>query len=198
MDKKKVSAWALFDFANSVYPAVMTTAVFPFFYVGVVVGNEGGRGDFWWGSAVSLSALIVAASAPLLGAIADRGGARKKFMLSYVGVCLVGVAMMSTLEAGMVVQGFLLFVIANVGFESTLVFYNAYLPDIAPLEKRGWVSGLGFGIGVNETSNGSGVAGPVAISRSLGRCCEKIIRSIGVRFRCICRGGMRQRDASHG
>ena len=147
MDKRKVGAWALFDFANSVYPAVMTTAVFPLFYVGVVVGNEGGEGDFWWGSAVSLSALIVAASAPLLGAIADRGGARKKFMLSYVGVCLLGVTMMSTLEAGMVVPGFILFVVANVGFESALVFYNAYLPDIAPLEKRGWVSGLGFGVG---------------------------------------------------
>ena len=103
MDKKQVSAWALFDFANSVYPAVMTTAVFPLFYVGVVVGNDAGQGDWWYGRAISLSALIVATSAPLLGAIADRGGARKKLMLLYVGLCLVGVAMMSSLEAGMVV-----------------------------------------------------------------------------------------------
>ena len=147
MDKKQVSAWALFDFANSVYPAVITTAVFSFFYADVVVGNDAGQGDWWWGRAVSVSALIVAASAPLLGAIADRGGGRKKFMLFYVGLCLVGVAMMSTLEAGMVVQGFIIFVVANVGFESALVFYNAYLPDIAPPEKQGWVSGLGFGVG---------------------------------------------------
>ena len=147
MDKKQVSAWALFDFANSVYPAVMTTAVFPLFYVGVVVGNDAGQGDWWYGRAISLSALIVATSAPLLGAIADRGGARKKLMLLYVGLCLVGVAMMSSLEAGMVVQGFILFVVANVGFESSLIFYNAYLPDIAPPEKQGWVSGLGFGVG---------------------------------------------------
>ena len=115
MDKKQVSAWALFDFANSVYPAVMTTAVFPLFFVGVVVGNDAGQGDWWYGRAISLSALIVATSAPLLGAIADRGGARKKLMLLYVGLCLVGVAMMSSLEAGMVVQGFVLFVVANVG-----------------------------------------------------------------------------------
>ena len=52
MDKKKVGAWALFDFANSVYPAVMTTAVFPLFYVGVVVGNDSGQGEWWWGRAV--------------------------------------------------------------------------------------------------------------------------------------------------
>lgn len=147
MDKKQVGAWALFDFANSVYPAVMTTAVFPLFYVGVIVGDEGGQGEWWWGRAVALSALIVAMSAPLLGAIADRGGARKKFMLFYTATCLVGVAMMSTLEAGMALRGFILFVVANVGFESALVFYNAYLPEIAPPEKQGQVSGLGFGVG---------------------------------------------------
>ena len=147
MNKQHIRAWALFDFANSVYPAVMTTAVFPVFYVTFVVGEEGGVGDLWWGRAVSVSALVVAACSPLLGAIADRGGARKRFMLFYTSVCLVGVAMMSTLGEGMVVQGFVLFLLANIGFESALVFYNAYLPDIAPPEKRGWVSGLGFGVG---------------------------------------------------
>ena len=147
MDKKKVGAWALFDFANSVYPAVITTAVFPIFYVGVVVGDEGGLGDLWWGRAVSYSALIVALSAPLLGAIADRAGVRKRFMMLYTLLCIVSVAMMSTLGPGMIWRGFLLFVVANVGFESAVVFYNAYLPDIAPPEQQGRVSGLGFGVG---------------------------------------------------
>ena len=164
MDKKKVGAWALFDFANSVYPAVMTTAVFPLFYAGVVVGSEGGRGDWWYLRAVSLSALIVATSAPLLGAIADRGGGRKKFMLFYVGLCLIGVAMMSTLEEGMVVRGFVLFVVANIGFESALVFYNAYLPDIAPPEKQGWVSGLGFGVGYLGSAIGLVMVLPFAMA----------------------------------
>ena len=89
MDKKKVGAWALFDFANSVYPAVITTAVFPAFFVGYLVADEAGRGEFLWGAAVSLSALLVAGSAPLLGAIADRGGARKKFMMGYTTLCLL-------------------------------------------------------------------------------------------------------------
>jgi len=147
LDKKQVGAWALFDFANSVYPAVMTTAVFPLFYAGYVVGNEGGLGTLWWGRAVGVSALIVAVTAPLLGAVADRGGARKKFMLLYTLICTGGVASMAVLEPGMVVVGFLLFVIANVGFESAVVFYNAYLPDLVPAEKQGQVSGLGFGVG---------------------------------------------------
>ena len=146
-DKRTVRSWVLYDFANSIYPAVITTAVYPLFYVGVVVADEGGRGEFWWGLAVSLSALLVAFSSPLLGAIADRSGVRKKFFAFYVAVCLIGVALMTTLQPGMVIAGFLFFVIANVGFESAVVFYNAYLPDIAPPEKLGEVSGKGFGWG---------------------------------------------------
>ena len=147
MNKKQVGAWALFDFANSVYPAVITTTVFSIYYVGTVVGNETGRGNWWWGLCVAVSALIVAVTSPLLGAIADRGGARKKFMLAYTAICLIGVLLMTALRPGMVVAGLVIFVIANVGFESALVFYNAYLPDIVPPEKQGWVSGLGFGVG---------------------------------------------------
>ena len=147
MDKKQIAAWATFDFANSSYSAVVTTAVFPVFYAGFVAGGEGGRGELWLSWADSLAALMVALSVPLLGAIADRGGGRKKFMLFYALLCMVAVAMMTTLEEGMIARGFVLFVIAQIGFESAVVFYNAYLPDIAPREKHGWISGLGFGVG---------------------------------------------------
>ena len=79
-DKRTVRAWILYDFANSIYPAVVTTAVFPIFYRGTVVGGEGGLGELWWGWAVAVSALAVAFTAPFLGAIADRSGARKRFL----------------------------------------------------------------------------------------------------------------------
>jgi UMF1 family MFS transporter len=147
MNRKQVGAWALFDFANSVYPAVITTVVFQYYFIHAVVGNDELQGDWYWGRAVSLSALIVALSSPLLGAIADRAGVRKKFLLLYVAICITGVALFTTIEPGMVLRGFVLFVIANVGFEGAMVFYNAYLPDIVPPEKQGWVSGLGFGVG---------------------------------------------------
>lgn len=145
--RRQVRSWVLFDFANSIYPAVMTTAVFPVFYVSTVVGGEGGEGELWWGWAVSLSALVVALSAPLLGAIADRSGLRKRFMAIYVACCLVGVALLATVGPGMVVAGFALFVVANIGFEGAVVFYNAYLSDITPPEERGSVSSYGFGWG---------------------------------------------------
>ncbi len=146
-DKRTVRSWVLYDFANSIFPAVVTTAVFPLFYVNVIVADDGGLGDLWLTRAVSLSALVVAITSPLLGAIADRSGVRKKFFACYVAVCLIGVALMTTLEPGMIVAGFLFFVIANVGFESAAVFYNAYLPDIVPPERLGEVSGRGFGWG---------------------------------------------------
>ena len=146
-DRRTVRSWVLYDFANSIFPAVVTTAVFPLFYVNVIVAADGGLGDRWLTWAVSLSALLVAITSPLLGAIADRSGVRKKFFAFYVAVCLTGVALMTTLEPGMIVAGFLFFVIANVGFESAAVFYNAYLPDIVPPERLGEVSGRGFGWG---------------------------------------------------
>jgi MFS transporter, UMF1 family len=147
MNRKHVAAWALYDFANSAYPAVVQTAVFSVFYVTAVVGNAGGRGDWWWGRAVSTSVLIVALTAPLLGAVADRAGVRKRLLFLFTAMCLVGVALFTTIEPGMAVWGFVLYVVANVGFEGALVFYNAYLPDLAPPGKQGLVSGLGFGVG---------------------------------------------------
>lgn len=162
MNRRQVGAWAMYDFANSVFPAVITAVVFVIYFTGTVVGNETGRGDAWWGAAVSVSALIVALSAPLLGAIADRAGVRKRFMAIYVAMCVSAVAMFTTLGPGTIVAGFVLFVIANVGFESSLVFYNAYLPDIVPAEKQGRVSGLGFGVGYAGSALGLLLALPFA------------------------------------
>lgn len=162
MNRRQVGAWALYDFANSVFPAVITAVVFVIYFTTTVVGNEAGEGDKWWGFAVSLSALIVALSAPLLGAIADRAGVRKKFMAFYVAMCVSAVAMFTTLGPGTIVAGVILFVIANVGFESSLVFYNAYLPDIVPAEKQGRVSGLGFGVGYVGSAIGLLLALPFA------------------------------------
>lgn len=141
----------MFDFANSSYSAVVTTAVFPVFYATYVAAGEAGAadgtGELWLSWADALAAFIVAVSVPLLGAIADRGGGRKKFMMFYTLLCVVGVTFMTTLEEGMALWGLAVFVVAQVGFESAVVFYNAYLPDIAPPDRQGWVSGLGFGVG---------------------------------------------------
>jgi UMF1 family MFS transporter len=147
MNRKQVAAWALFDFANSAYPAVIQAAIFGAYYAGTIVGNEDGLGDLWWGRAASLSVLFVAVSSPALGAVADRSGVRKKMLFLYTFMCVLFVSLFVTIEPGMVVWGFLLAMLANIGFEGAMVFYNAYLPDLATPERRGFVSGLGFGVG---------------------------------------------------
>lgn len=164
LNRKLVGAWALYDFANSVYPAVIQTAVFSAYYTSVIVGNEDGLGDLWWGRVGSVSVLLVAMTAPLLGSIADMAGIRKRMMLAYTGVCVLGVSMFTMLEPGDVMLGFVLAVIANIGFEGALVFYNAYLPEIAPRDRRGWVSGLGFGVGYLGSLVGLAIAYPLAVS----------------------------------
>ena len=157
-NKREVRSWILFDFANSVYPAVISTVVFSIFFINTVVGNESGQGDWWWGLAISLSVLITAITSPILGAIADRSGVRKKFMGFYVGLCLIGVTLFPTIEPGMVYWAFSLFVLANVGFEGCLPFYNAYLSELVPSGRQGRVSGQGFALGYLGSALGLGLA----------------------------------------
>lgn len=164
LNRKLVGAWALYDFANSVYPAVIQTAVFSAFYTSVIVGNETGLGDLWWGRVGSVSVLFVALTAPLLGSIADMAGIRKRLMIAYTGLCILGVSMFTILEPGDVLLGFVLAVVANIGFEGALVFYNAYLPEIAPSDRRGWVSGLGFGVGYLGSLIGLVIVYPLAVA----------------------------------
>lgn len=161
LNRKRVAVWALYDFANSVYPAVITSTVFGPYFAAVIVGNEAGLGDLWWGRVLSTSMLFVALSSPVLGSVADRAGIRKKMLLLYTYVCITCVALFTTLEPGTILWAFALAVLANIGFEGGLVYYNAYLPDIVPPHRQGFVSGLGFGVGYAGSAAGLLLALPL-------------------------------------
>jgi len=158
---KRILAWCLFDFANSAYSAVIVVTVFSVYYVTYIVGNEHGLGDLWWGRAISMSLLLVVLSGPFFGALADRAGMRKRFFIAFTGLCIGCIALFATLEQGMIVRGFALIAVANFAFESSQIYYNAYLPDIAPPERLGTVSGLGFAIGYLGSIVGLVVALPL-------------------------------------
>lgn len=147
LDKKSILSWCLFDFANSSYSAVIAAVVFPVYYANVVVGNTNGNGDLWWGRAISLSMAIIAVSSPFLGGIADYAGARKRLLFLYTAMSVCAIAGFSTLGRGTVVTGFVMILAANIGMEGGLVFYNSFLPEIAPREYHGRVSAWGFGTG---------------------------------------------------
>lgn len=147
MNRKQILSWCLFDFANSSYSAVIAGVVFQVYYINRIVGNEGGKGDLWWGTAISASMLFVSLSSPFLGGIADYGGLRKRLLAFYTYLCVLAVAAFSLLMPGAAFAGFILIIIANIGMEGGLVFYNSFLPQIAPVEYQGRVSGWGFGVG---------------------------------------------------
>ena len=145
--RRTIVAWTLYDFANSAFSAIVYATVFPAYYANSVVGNEQGRGDFWWGLAVSVSMGLVALTAPFLGGIADHAGVRKPFLVWFTLVSVAATALLATVGPGMVLWGFALAVLGIVTFEAAFVYYNSYLPRIASPDQLGWVSAAGFAVG---------------------------------------------------
>ena len=147
LDVRAIVAWTLYDFANSAFAAVIFATIYAAYYALAVVGNTDGAGDLWWGRVVSLSMGLVAVTSPFLGGIADRAGVRRPLFIGFTALAVVATALMATVEPGMVAWGFVLGVLGNFAYESALVYYNAYLPDLAPPSHQGRVSGWGFAVG---------------------------------------------------
>ena len=145
--RRQIVSWCLYDFANSAYSAVIVTAIFGPYYANVIVGNDAGLGDVWWGRGSSVSMLFVALSSPFLGGIADASGLRKRLWITYTYLSILMVVGFTILEPGMVLTGFMLATLANIGMEGAMVFYNAYLPQIADTPVQGRVSGWGYATG---------------------------------------------------
>lgn len=146
VSKLKIFYWTLFDFANTSFSVLIVTVGYSLYFKTVVAGG-GGHGDFLWGSGVSISMLLTALISPLLGAISDFTTNRKFFLLIFTLVCVVCTCLMFFVTGGMILLGLLLFIIANIGFEGGIVFYDAFLPDLAEESHIGRVSGYGFAMG---------------------------------------------------
>lgn len=144
---KKILSWCFFDFANSSYSAVIAAVIFPVYYTSFIVGNDANLGDVWWGRAISVSMAFVAISSPVLGGISDYSGARKKFLFSYTMLCILATSSLFLVTKGDIIAGFLLIVLANIGMEGGIVFYNSFLNEIADNEHQGRVSAWGYATG---------------------------------------------------
>ncbi len=141
--------WALFDGARSPYNVLVNIFVFSAYFSTVVIGDPV-RGQATWGYLTSFAAIIIALTAPILGAVADAGGRRKPWL----AFCLVlgAPCMLATwLAVPNMAMGLGLVMIpliaANVAFEYSSVFCNAMLPNISPPGRLGFLSGLGFALG---------------------------------------------------
>jgi len=168
--RRTIAAWALYDFANSAFAAIVLATIFPAYYANLVVGNAEGRGDFWWGLAVSTSMVLVALTSPLLGGIADHAGVRKRFLVWLTLAAVGATALLATVGPGDVVRGFALVVAGLVAFETAFVYYNSYLPRIAPPEALGRVSAAGFAVGYAGSLVAFVAAYPFAAAKSYAGC----------------------------
>jgi len=160
-DKKIINAWTFYDWANSVYPLVVTTAIFPIFYenrTGAIgTGPNHDMVSFFgtdikntvlYSFVVACSFLVVCALSPLLSGIADYAGSKKRFLQFF---CYLGALSCASLyffdEVNALELSMLSVFFASLGFWNSLVFYNAYLPEIAEPKDHDKISARGFSMG---------------------------------------------------
>jgi MFS transporter, UMF1 family len=143
---KPLWGWAIYDFANSAYTTLIVTFLYSGFFMKGIAEDET-IGTVQWANAVVLTAILVAVLSPLLGAIADQGGHRRRFLFGFTGAAVLTSALLYFPTKGEVLFALTLFVASNVAFEMANVFYNSYLPDLAERSKIGRISGYGWALG---------------------------------------------------
>ncbi|MHA1927887.1 MAG: MFS transporter [Candidatus Thorarchaeota archaeon] len=157
-DRKERIAWYMFDFANTSFTVLMVTALFPIFFKNLVTDavNDGGfLGGELWGLAGSITMLIIAVISPILGSIADSTGTKKKFLTVFTAMCIFfNFLLFFTTRNAPPVLGlpiwmwaWIIFILANIGFQGALPFYNAWLPEISDENTIGKIGGFGFAAG---------------------------------------------------
>lgn len=155
--KKVVNGWAMYDWANSVYNLVITTTFFPIYFLAVTGGSDEGHHVTFLGRdfinsslydyILALSYLIIAILYPILTSIADTRGNKKNFMRFFCYMGAIGCSVLFFFKSDTLGLGIFAFMLAAMGFVGSLVFYNAYLPEIAAPEDRDRISARGFSFG---------------------------------------------------
>lgn len=161
-DKKLINAWTFYDWANSSYPLVITSAIFPIFYENVTSTKDASgkvitdmvslfgfdfKNTELYSYVVALSFIIVSLTSPILSGIADYSGNKKRFMQFFCYLGSLSCASLYFFSKDNLGLGLCSILFASVGFWGSLVFYNAYLPEIAEPADHDKVSARGFGMG---------------------------------------------------
>ena len=144
--KRTIFTWSMYDFANQPYPTIIITFIYSAFFTGVLASGDP-YADSKWLIAISVCAVIIALLSPLLGVIADRSGYRKTYLMVSTWICIITALFIYIPLPGQIFLPLLLVIVSNAAFEMGQVFCNSYLPDIAPREKIGRISGYGWSLG---------------------------------------------------
>ncbi len=143
---REIFGWCMYDAADSAFTTVIVTVLYAPYFSKIVVGDSG-RADMLWGQAASISEVFVAILAPIMGAIADFSGSRKKFLGLCALIIVFFTASLWFVGPGAVMLGFWLYVIANIGFAGGGVFIDSFLPGISNETNAGRISGRKWAIG---------------------------------------------------
>jgi UMF1 family MFS transporter len=146
--KKSIWGWALYDWANSAFATTVMAGFFPIFFKQYwSYGTDVNVSTAQLGFGNSIASLIVALMAPVLGAIADKGSARKKFLIvfAYLGVLMT--AALFVVQQGQWAMAIFIYVMGIVGFSGSIVFYDSLLPAVAAENEIDYVSSLGYSLG---------------------------------------------------
>ena len=141
-------AWAWYDWANSAYFTTIVTAVFPSFYATyAAAGLEPSQATARFGAITTASVALIAVISPVLGAVADFTGIRKRLLALFMMVGVLAAAAMALIERGDWMLASILFVVGNIGVSGTTVFYDSLLPHVARPEETDRVSSAGYALG---------------------------------------------------
>lgn len=182
---RAIAAWWIYDWANSAFGTLITTFIFAPYFI-ADVAPDATRGQVLWGWASGAAAVMIALLGPVLGAIADQGGARKAWLLATTGLCVAASAALYLVAPGAahVALALAIFMVAVIASELSLVFYNSMLPGLAGPKRTGFVSGWGLGIGYLGGVASLGAAllllvGPGALLAGLDSGASENVRAVG-------------------
>jgi UMF1 family MFS transporter len=147
--RRAVRSWISYDWAISAFNTLVGTFIYNAYFVRAFAANED-VGTALWSRGVVASALLIALLSPIVGAVADRSGRRRQYLILMTLVCAAATALLTFVSPGdshAVLKALTVYVIANVAFEMATVLYNAFLPELVTQDRIGRVSGYGWGVG---------------------------------------------------
>jgi UMF1 family MFS transporter len=146
--KKIINSWAMYDWANSAFATTIMAAVLPIYYSAISQpALTSSQSTAYWGYTNSVALLLIAIISPILGAMADYRGQKKRFLTIFVIVGITGTALMYFLTTGDWLLASILFIIGNIGFAGANIFYDSLLPHIAKKNDIDQISTRGYAMG---------------------------------------------------
>ena len=147
--RRRINAWALYDWANSAFATTILASLLPIYYssvAGSTLPSEA-TATAYWSLTISFSLFILAILSPILGTVSDVMRSKKRFLALFIGGGVLGTGLLVLVSTGDWLLASLFFVLGRIGFGGSIIFYDALLPHVARKEDRDWVSSRGYALG---------------------------------------------------